>query len=406
MMCILFIAMAHSVHTQRWINQLHGQGWDIHLFPVDDAAIHPDLTHVTVHDFLCYKPAKVNHGIRFAGSWPLPSGAHLARRVVKRVAPSWGNRAWRLAHVIRKLRPDIVHSLEIQHAGYLTSEAKKQALGDFPAWIVTNWGSDIYLFGRLRKHKDKIRSVLSSCDYYSCECNRDVELGRTFGFRAELLPVLPIAGGFHLERMRQFRQPGPTSIRRLIVLKGYQGWAGRALVGLRAIELSADVLEGYRVAIYLAGSDVQIAAELVSSSTGIPVEIIPHSYSHEDMLRLHGRARVSIGLSISDAASTSMLESMVMGSFPIQSNTSCADEWIQCGKTGFLVHPEDPEQVAHAIRRAVLEDELVDNAAEINMQVAAKRLDYSVIQSQVIAIYERIAGSAVSKGGGYVRSMH
>jgi len=300
------------------------------------------------------------------------------------------DRGQRLARVIRRLKPDTVHSLEIQHAGYLTLEARNHLGDSFPTWIVTNWGSDIYLFGRLSEHADKIRAVLAACDYYSCECHRDVGLGRAFGFEGVVLSVLPNTGGFDLEWVQQFRQPGPTSARRLIVLKGYQGWAGRALVGLRAIELSADVLKDYRVAVYLAGQDVRIAAELVAQSTGVPIEIVPHS-SHEDMLRLHGRARVSIGLSISDAVSTSMLEAMVMGSFPIQSNTGCADEWIRDGETGVLVHPEDPGAVAGAIRRAVTDDALVDRAADINARVAAERLDQSVIQPQVIAMYEKIA---------------
>ncbi|MCK7479362.1 MAG: hypothetical protein M0C28_19910 [Candidatus Moduliflexus flocculans] len=64
---------------------------------------------------------------------------------------------------------------------------------------------------------------------------------------------------------------------------------------------------------------------------------------------------------------------MVMGTFPHQSNTSSADEWIVDGRTGFIVPPEDPEQIAQAIRKAVAEDELVDNAAHINAQTAHER---------------------------------
>jgi glycosyltransferase involved in cell wall biosynthesis len=293
--------------------------------------------------------------------------------------------------VIRRIKPEIIHSLEIQHAGYLTLDARNQLGGALPAWIVTNWGSDIYLFGRLAGHVEKIRAVLSACDYYSCECRRDVELARSFGFKGEVLPVLPNSGGYRLDRMRLLRQNGPTSARRLIVLKGYQGWSGRALVGLRAIELCADALKGYRIAVYLAGPDVALAAELLAQSTGIPIEIVPEC-SHEAMLRLHGRARVSIGLSISDAISTSLLEAMVMGSFPVQSNTSCAGEWVQDGKTGFIVPPEDPGLIADAIRRAVTDDALVDQAAEVNAGLAAERLNYSMIQSRVVAMYRHIAG--------------
>jgi glycosyltransferase involved in cell wall biosynthesis len=255
---------------------------------------------------------------------------------------------------------------------------------------VTNWGSDIYLFGRLSEHVEKIKAVLSACNYYDCECHRDVELARAFGFKGEVLPVLPNTGGFNIDQMQQFRQTGPSSARRLIILKGYQGWAGRALVGLRAIELSADALKGYRIAVYLAGEDVRISAELISQSTGIPIEIVPHSL-HEDMLRLHGCARMSIGLSIGDAASTSMLEAMVMGSFPIQSCTACANEWIKDGITGLIVPPEDPETIAASIRRAVSDDALVDRAAELNTLTAHERLDYRSIQQQVIAMYEKVA---------------
>ena len=387
--------MANSVHTTRWINQLKDQGWDIHLFPVEDGGIHPDLKNVTVHNFLSCKPSGLDKSIKVVGSWPFPRTSGLARRFVKRFSPSLIER--KLSFLVRRLKPDIIHSLEIQHAGYLTLAARKNSKFKFPTWIVTNWGSDLFIFGRLSGHIEKIKAVLSACDYYDCECHRDVDLARTFGFKGEVLPILPNTGGFNIEQMLQLRQPGPTSKRRLIVLKGYQGWAGRALVGLRAIELCAPLLKDYRVAIYIANEDVRIAAELLNQSTGIPVEIIPKS-SHKDMLNLHGRARISIGLSIGDAASTSMLEAMVMGSFPIQSCTACAGEWIKDGKTGMIVPPEDPQFIAAAIKLAISDDLLVDNAADLNTQVARERLDYLSIQKQVITMYEKIV---IKSSGNY-----
>ena len=110
------------------------------------------------------------------------------------------------------------------------------------------------------------------------------------------------------------------------------------------------------------------------------------------MLHLFGRARVYIGSSISDAISTSLLEAIVMGAFPIQSCTACAEEWIVDGEMGFIVPPEDPEPIAEAIRRAVSDDKLVDRAAELNAQLAKKRIDRAVIRPQVIAMYEKVAG--------------
>jgi glycosyltransferase involved in cell wall biosynthesis len=397
-MRILFVGMAHSIHVVRWIAQLRGLGWDVHLFPSQDVVVNPEFQDITIHDAASQeKPEELGSNMRLVDDcwqrlyrWPLPFGGYRTQRFLERHWPLVKDRAWRLAQTIRNIQPDIVHSLEIQHAGYLTLDAHAHLGNRFPTWVVTNWGSDIHLFGRLVEHADRIRAVLAACNYYSCECERDVRLGRDFGFQGAVLPVLPNAGGFDLRRMTSLRQGGSPCERKTIILKGYQHWAGRALTGVRAIGLAAASLKGYRVAVYLAGEDVRIAAELMSHATGIPVEFIAHC-SHEEMLRWHGRSRVYIGLSISDGISTSLLEAMVMGAFPIQSNTGGAEEWIRHGENGFIVPPEDPEVVAAAIRQAVTDDALADRAAETNARIAQERLDERVIKPKVIEMYERIA---------------
>jgi len=76
--------------------------------------------------------------------------------------------------------------------------------------------------------------------------------------------------------------------------------------------------------------------------------------------------------------------------FPIQSWTSCASEWIEDGVTGILVPPEDPEIIEKAIRRAILDDELVDNAAEENWLTTKERLDYKILKRETIKMYEYV----------------
>ncbi len=394
--------MAESIHTARWINQINDQGWDIHLFPsIDCGLTHPQLRNIDVYHSFYGRRSNRNHKARLHGI-PVMSecGAQAGRFILKRIRLS--HRTFQLIHLIRKLQPDMIHSMEIQAAGYLVLDAKRRYKKDFPPWIVTNWGSDIYLFGRLADHMDRIKAVLASCDYYSCECQRDVRLAQEGGLKGEVLPILPNTGGFDLKRIARFRQSGQTSERRLILLKGYQHFAGRALVALRAVSLCANALKGYKVLIYSPSPDVKIAAEVVCRSTGIPIDVIPPC-SHDEMLQFYGAARVYIGLSISDAISTSLLEAIVMGTFPIQSCTSSADEWIRDGETGFIVPPEDPEPVAAAIRRALSDDVLVNRAAEMNARVARDRLDELVIRPQVIAMYKKIAARTGSRDRGQER---
>lgn len=398
---ILLVAMPNSIHTTRWIRQLESHNWNVHLFSSVGGGVilpHPEMDGVTFHPPLFSRASKI---IKARPSIDTPSFFARAVRLLKcwtidlvrQLAFAYFMpeiRVRQLLKVIRKIRPDLIHSLEIQAAGYLTLEAKQQFHDVFPPWLVTNWGSDIFLFGRLPQHKTKISEVLANCDYYSCECERDIKLARQFGFSGLTMPVFPNTGGFDLAGLKIERNRIPTSVRKVILLKGYQNWAGRSLVGLRALSRCKDILDGYSIAIYLAPSDVVIAAELFADETGIPVRIIPKNTPHQEMLSLHAQARISIGLSISDAISTSFLEAMVMGSFPIQSCTACADEWIEHGVSGMIVPPEDPDIIEMAIRTALSDDELVNKAAEINWRIALERLDQDIIKQKANDMYAKL----------------
>ena len=112
---------------------------------------------------------------------------------------------------------------------------------------------------------------------------------------------------------------------------------------------------------------------------------------------MHGRARVSLALNRSDALSTSFLEAMAMGSFPVQSSSSCGNEIIPPGRGAAFVPATDVDAVTAALRRALTDDALVDTAAEINRPACAEHLDRRRIRARVIDAYERILGDAALK---------
>ena len=273
---ILLVAMLSSVHTTRWVKQLMGQDWKIYLFPSTDAEkLHSNLSGVVIvrSNYRKVRDALSTLGLGFL--------ARLVRYFERKFSP---DQAKQLRNVIVSLQPDLIHSLEIQAAGYLTLEAKNKFHGKFPPWIVTNWGSDIFLFGKLQRHKEKIHDVLASCDYYSCECERDVKLALEFGFSKTVLPVFPNTGGFELRQLEKLRHEILPSSRKVIMLKGYQHWAGRALTGLRALERCEDVLGGYTIVIFSAPPEVEMAAELLTYKTGIATRIVSHDTTHQEML--------------------------------------------------------------------------------------------------------------------------
>ncbi len=392
-MRILFVAIACSPHTGRWMEQIGGLGWDIHLYHDSQERAHGELREVSVHSLLL-PPVEMRGACRHSGlPWPWKRGSTRATQLLlktRRYAP-----AERLRRLIDELQPDIVHSLEMQRCSYLTAAARRlMPAGKFPRWIYSSWGSDLYLFAQRDGHAARIREVLAGCDYLITDCRRDVGLAREMGFQGTALGVVPGGGGFELDAMRARRRPGLVSARRTINIKGRhdEELGGRALVALEAVRQCARELAGYEIVVHTATENVKREAELLGRTGGLSVRVLP-SRPQEEMVRLMGESRIAIGLGISDGTPNVMLEAMIGGAFPIQSDTISTREWID-GKNGLLVPPEDVNAVAEAIKKAVADDELVDRAAELNAAIADQRLERGKIRAEVIEMYRRVMGAS------------
>jgi len=388
-MKILFVAMHISVHTSRWLSQLENNGWDIYLFPVHFEVPQPyyEIRNITLYRLSKFSKIALDHSIKVINiEYSLPFLYRLCNKlkIVKT------NHAYQLARTIDLLRPDIVHSMEMQHAAYLTFEAKWYCRNKFPRWIYSCWGSDIYYYQQFDYHRVKIGNVLTSCDYIFTDTERDVELARKYGFAGESLGVFPGVGGYKIDEMRALVKFVRPSSRKTIAIKGYTGWVYRPFTIISALEDCLEELQGYSLAIYLpVGDEIIERAKAISQRIG--TELIVRNYGeYEDVLKLFATARISLASSISDGTPNSMLESMVMGALPIQSDTVSTGEWIENGVNGFLAGPEDVAAYARALRVALTDDDLVDRAAEENYFMLKRRIDYSIVHPQVLNAYEKV----------------
>ncbi len=391
---ILFVALAESVHTSRWIDQLAHTGWDLHLFPAHEGVPHPALHHTTLHTLLSPVCRPSRDDLTMTGCpWPNQRGiTRIARLVENGPLRRWMSRSARLARLIRKIKPDIVHVLEMQRAGYLFLEAHHLlAATEVPLVVYSSWGNDIYHFGQLPEHQQRIRDFLSLCDYCLPDCRRDAGLIRDFGFRGECLGVLPVSGGLDLDNFTRCSASLPPSRRKLVALKGYDGgeFGGRALTALHALRLSARLLNEYSVVIYSASAHVQRAALALAEVTGLDVRILPPA-PNDVIVQLLSQSRIALALSVSDGTPISMLEAMAAGAFPIQSDTKSTGEWLVSGKNGLLVPPDDAEAVSRALASALTDDSLVDSAASTNMAIVEQHFERKAIQEEVLAMYSRI----------------
>jgi glycosyltransferase involved in cell wall biosynthesis len=384
---ILFVCRASSAHAARWIGQLAGAGWDVHVFPVE-MGVHADLKDVTLHDVVPLDaPERRRMRVREPEGLAV-RGQRWTRRVLGR-SERGRDREGDLVRVIERVRPDVVHSLELIKAGHLVQAALRRVRRRRPPWIATSRGSEIYYLARLPEYREVVERVLSACPYLVCGCQRDADLAKRLGFAGEILGLMPGGGGIDVRRALELDPDRPVAGRRTIAVKGRHGWAGRALAALRAVRLCLDVVQGYRLSLFLADAVVDFDARQLREECGIELEVVPPS-PRDEILRLFGRSRVALELSMSDGVSNSMLEAMVMGAFPIQSETSGAGELMRDGRHALFVPPEDEASVARALRQALSDDALVDRAAVENELLIHKHFEYVLVRNKVLAMYERI----------------
>jgi hypothetical protein len=201
----------------------------------------------------------------------------------------------------------------------------------------------------------------------------------------KFLEVSPNAGG--IPNVFLETTLAPPSDRKVILVKGYESFVGRASIALSAVSEIASEIGEYKIIVYSANRKTIHAVKQIRKNTNLNIEAISKKkLTHPEMLNMFGKARIYVGVSLSDGISTSLLEAMAMGAFPIQTNTSCGDEWIEDGTTGKLIEPNQMEVVT-SLRLALNNDPLVNQASVINRQKIKTKCNEDQIKIKSLKFY-------------------
>jgi len=389
---VLLIAFSDSIHTARWITQLNRSRFDIHLFPsVPFCDVHPSLKNITVHQILqnnktadpqitILQPPLFNFVQNLVGT-------RLARKLLTRSRSAVQQKS--LLNLIRKWKPQIIHTMETQRAGYLMNMIFEK-LTFKPIWIHSTWGIDLHYFQNQAAHRSQIQSLLNNISLLITEGERDILLARELGYTGKTAIIPSVGGGFdfmELEALSQLVQP---SQRKKILLKGYEGderLASKALAALRSIGPS---LIGYEVIVYSCHESLLPVISEIQQKKEFAVTSY-RELSHHQLLQLTCNARISVTNNLSDGVPNTMLEAMALGTFPVQSNTAITEGWIQDGYNGLLTDPRDTNNIAIAIQKALQNDRLVDEASVYNKALVRERLDYNMMKRTIEGIYDGAA---------------
>jgi L-malate glycosyltransferase len=329
---IAFLGDPSSIHMRRWVNYFAGRGHRVTLLMPGDVPVGPGLA----------PSVEVARFARFSARGRFPPLSFLrARRSLRRV--------------LSKLRPDILN------AHYLTANGWHAWMSGFHPYVVTLWGSDVFLTpGQSRDFGAYGRLTVRAADMVmvNSEALRRgaIALGAAQD-RTEL-----VQWGVDLTRFR----PGPDPTE----LSARLGFQGRRVIlsprGLAPIYRQNVVVEAFAAlpadVVLLITARNPFPQDLESirgkiDELGLADRVVIHEgISDADMPDYYRLADVVVSIPVSDSTSAAILESLASGLQVVAADLPSVREWLVDVAPDLLVPIDDPAATAAALARALDRD--------------------------------------------------
>jgi glycosyltransferase involved in cell wall biosynthesis len=318
-MRICFVASANSIHSHKWIKFFARKGHEVHWISPDPLIFDP-LPGVAYYELP--RPGM-----------PVISLLDSIRRT---------------RSIVRRVIPDIVHAHYAGTCGLLG------ALSGCSSFMLTAWGSDIYLAPRSVLRRPLIKLALKRAKLITCGAEHMVKAIADLGVDARKIRI--VLFGIDVETFsphdrsdifaRRFGIAGSPVVISLRHLDPVYDVASL----VRAVPLVLDKVPDAKFVIAGSGTEEQRLKDLAGSlGVGGSVLFIG-KYSYDVLPEYLHASDVYVSTSLQDggfAASTS--EAMACGVPAIVTDFGANRSWITDGKDGFVVPQSSPSGLAERI---------------------------------------------------------
>jgi glycosyltransferase involved in cell wall biosynthesis len=256
-------------------------------------------------------------------------------------------------------------------------------------WIYSALGSDLFYYQHEPEKLKGIKAVLNRLDYMFADSTRDFLIAKKYGFKGRYLGTIPGGGGYELDSNRSGINLFES--RKTILIKGYQNKFGRCNNVLEALLEIEDEIKDFKIIVFAANEEVSKFVKNPRFDSMKNLEI-KGQIGRGEVLELMGQSLIYIGNSISDGMPNTLLEAIIMGAFPIQSNPGGATaEIIEHGKNGFLIEkPEDVIYIKNLIQEAISDKGFLKKGIEYNFKNIKPKLEREAIKKQILEKYRLI----------------
>jgi len=307
---LCFVGDAQSIHTVRWLRFFHERGHSVAV--VSAASLGDDFVAATSY--------------RLSNDAPIP-GTRILRNVFE------------LRRYVTNFDPDVLHAHYINEAGWLA------ALSGFHPFVLTAWGSDVYIAPR----ESLLAKVMTPyavrrADFVTADSYDQIAVLRQMGARQEATAVvcwgvdLSDFAGCSRENWR--RRHGVGQDREVILSP--RRWVTNS--NIPVILDAFALVRRYRPKAFLvlAGApseDALIRRDIEARARALGIwgaTLVAHVEVAE-LPELYAAADITVSVCSSDGTPVSVLEAMAARSAVIAGDLPSLREWVTDGQTGLLV---------------------------------------------------------------------
>lgn len=281
----------------------------------------------------------------------------------------------RLVRLIRREKPDLIHGHLTRGAYYAGWASRLTSVPNVATAHSTNAGKHFGRAGRIIAVSDAVRRFLIECGYPG-NVLRTVRHGVPDYAAQPRLPQDQLRASLQLDDAPVF-----AMVARFESAKGHD-------IALRALATIKD----RRWTLVLAGAtDTQWAEEMRQLATQLDIADRVRFVGHrEDVASIYACADILLAPSRREALSLTLLEAAAFGKPIVATDVGGIGEAVANGETGLLVSPENPDELAGAIRTLLDDTNLRERMQKAARQRYERWFSLENMVHQTIAVYREL----------------
>lgn len=292
--------------------------------------------------------------------------------------------------ILRKIQPDILHVGLVQTCGILA------AFSGFHPFLLMPWGSDI-LINPYTSFYNKIKTKLAinRSDMITCDCKYvKEEIIKLTGYPEKKIVVFPRGIDLSIfnptENGKRIREMLGWADKKILIMN-------RAFEPVYGIEYFLDALPiildrepKTRVILLGSGSLEQKFRQIIKEMNIEKFVYFGGSIPNQEMPLYLNASDVYVTSSLSDGASTSLMEAMACSLPAVVTDVPVYHEWIHNSLNGFIVPRKDSVVLADRIIRLLEDGSLQQRMGQRNLEIAREKADWDNNFKILESIYKRL----------------